>query len=82
MYKNQSSYIEHNFKMHNPDNKIKARYVCNDCGMQFAGKSKYDRHTRVHRDGDYACKFCGKKIKSQENLKYHENTHTGEQPHK
>ena len=37
-------------------------------------------HMETHEEPKFKCSFCGKKLKTAENLEYHEREHRGEKP--
>ena len=55
-----------------------AKYECEICNKPFHTHGRLIKHIALH---DRCCRFCGKKFKKYDNLKQHENTHTGEKPY-
>ena len=56
-------------------------FVCNECGLQFANKSNWQRHVAEHSGSrNYRCHLCEKKFSRNYYLSDHLKTHTGETP--
>ncbi len=56
-------------------------FVCNECGLQFANKSNWQRHVAEHSGSrNYPCHLCDKRFSRNYYLSDHLKTHTGEKP--
>ena len=57
-------------------------FMCSQCGKRFNRKRVRDGHEKRHDRSGYnkSCSFCAKKFLTNQQLRSHERTHTGEQP--
>ena len=53
---------------------------CSECGHISQTKGLYNTHMKCHKERQFQCSFCEKKLKSRANLITHERQHTGEKP--
>ena len=41
------------------------RFACPVCGQAFGSKQQLTKHGSVHREGQFECRECNKRLKSQ-----------------
>ena len=55
---------------------------CKICKRRIANTAQLRIHMETHEEPKFKCSFCGKMLKTAENLEYHEREHRGEKPFK
>ena len=78
VFTNRTNLRRHKARTHPKDTSKQ----CNICGYQAADNTGYIMHQRVHKEGEFICRFCAKAVKSKQTLMAHERSHTGENPFK
>ena len=77
-FESESKLKTHRNLEHPTDKKLQ----CAICGRPCISKSQLAKHMRAHQEPQFKCRFCEKKLKSEEALAAHECEHTGERPYK
>jgi len=74
MIKFKTAYKEHILTNHVP--KSSREFECKICKKRFVYQRHLDTHMKVHKSvrDTYACKYCGKRLKSLNAIKYHEES--------
>ena len=77
-------YLKQHMKSHDVDF-IKPKFVCSDCGKDFASQQILNNHISAVHQGRkvcFSCKICGKNFSKKRSLLGHELEHEDEKPHK
>lgn len=76
---NYVTFNNHKRTAHQHDN---SKFVCEECGNNFATKQSLTSHRRLHNPDfkKFACKYCPQKFGHSSVLLIHMRVHTGEKP--